>query len=79
MMRAGVPTRRYETERELARWRSHLLVAVEVKTGTGRLSVAQVLEREALLDAGGVYVVAGDVVDLVDALTAQGLSVPLLR
>jgi hypothetical protein len=86
MMRAGVPdllacvpTRRYEMVPEARRWRSHVLVAVEVKTGTARLSAAQCVEREALLYAGAVYVEAHDLTDLIDALVAQGLAVPLVR
>jgi hypothetical protein len=87
MMRAGapdviacVPTRRYEMAPERARTRSHLFVALEVKTGRhAHLSAAQSLERAALLDAGAVYVVAGDVTELADALQAVGLAVPLVR
>jgi hypothetical protein len=77
---ACVPTRHYEMTQEARRWRTHVLVAVEVKTGRfSRLSPAQSLERQALLDAGAVYVVAGDIDDLVDGLTAAGLAVPLIR
>jgi hypothetical protein len=72
-----LPTRRYESVPEARRWRTHLFLALEIKTGRfSRLSPAQSLERQALLDAGAVYVVAGDVSELVDALVAQGLAVP---
>ena len=44
-------------------------IAIEVKTGQGRLSAPQLDERDAILRAGGHYIV-GDVEDIIEQLEA---------
>jgi hypothetical protein len=50
------------------------LVAVEVKTGRGALTRDQVRERDALRQAGAVWVEVRTLDDLEDALLAAGLA-----
>jgi len=51
------------------------LLAVEAKAGKGKLSPAQVAFGEMVREAGGLYVVAYNVGDLIAALRAEGVRV----
>jgi VRR-NUC domain-containing protein len=64
----------------LACWRpTGRLVAVEVKTGQGRLSAAQEHEMDALAQSGAVCIVAASIDDVEEVLIKLGLlSEPLV-
>ena len=48
-------------------------VAIECKTGKADLEIKQVEERERLVDAGALYILARSLDDLEDALLTAGL------
>lgn len=50
------------------------LIAVEVKTGTGKLSTAQRNFGRAIEAAGGIFICARSVTDVADRLRQEGLA-----
>jgi len=56
-----------------------ILIGIEAKTGTGRLSQAQRREQESMARAGVLYIVVRCPEDLERALVDAGLVRPILR
>ncbi len=50
-----------------------ILLACECKSPTGKLSKHQEAFRDAVVNAGGIYVVARSVNDLIEALAKEGV------
>ncbi len=74
-MRAGAP----DLVAVLPTATGPLFAGIECKTGSGRLSPAQVRERAALEAVGALHVVVRQVEDLDAALVAVGLPTLLLQ
>jgi hypothetical protein len=53
-------------------------VAIEPKTGTGKLSPDQERERDRILDAGGIFIEARSFDDVEQRFVAEGLAQPCL-
>jgi hypothetical protein len=49
------------------------MLGIECKTGSATLSLKQQLERDAIVRAGGLYVVVHEIEDLEDGLLAAGI------
>lgn len=54
------------------------MIAIEVKTGTGRLTPDQAREKARIEEAGGIYILAGCPEDVERRLMLEGLIQPSL-